>query len=122
MRPLLFLGVAACSGGGEPATLDAAPDAPQVKVVELSSCPSAIDASMIDSANAFIPDMLTVRVGGIVKISTTAEHFVIPNNATNTDPALMVGRNQSVCFRFDIAGTYGIACGAHGFAASIIVE
>lgn len=121
MTRLFALGLVACSGGGT-ASPDAAPDSPTVKVVALSSCPATVDASVVDSASAFIPKMTTVRLGGIVKISTTAEHFVIPNVSTTSDPALMVPRNQTRCFRFDVAGVYGIACGAHGFAATITVE
>ena len=122
MRRLWFVGLVACGGGGGSPSPDASPDAPTVKVVALSSCPTTVDASIVDSANAFIPKMTTVSVRSIVKISTTAEHFVIPNTGTTTDPALMVPRNQSKCFRFDVAGTYGIACGVHGFAATITVE
>jgi plastocyanin len=116
------LALVACGGGGGSSSPDARPDSPPVKVVELSSCPATVDASIVDSANAFIPKMTTVPVGAVVKISTTAEHFVIPNASTTSDPALMVGRNQSKCFRFDVAGTYGIACGVHGFAATITVQ
>ena len=121
MLRALALVVVACGGGGS-ASPDARPDSPVAKVVALSSCPAAIDASVVDSANAFIPQATTIPVTGIVKISTTAEHFVIPNTGTTTDPVLMVGRNQSKCFQFNATGTYGIACGVHGFAATITVQ
>ena len=101
--------IAACGGGGG-TTVDARPDTPVAKVVALSSCPATVDAMIADSDTRFIPNAVTVPVGGTVKISTTS------------DPALLVGRNQTVCFRFNAAGPYGIACGVHGFVATITVQ
>jgi plastocyanin len=123
-RVVVMLGCAACSSPGA-ATPDApppTPDAPPVHVVALEDCPSVVAATIIDSSTAFVPQMTNIRVHETVKISMNAEHTVIPNTLTTTDPALMVGRGQTKCFRFQVAGTYGIACGVHGFAGTIVVQ
>jgi plastocyanin len=117
---LLFL--AACdSGGGQPTV--AAPDAPPpLPVVALDSCPTTVAATVMDSPTMFIPKSSTISVGGVAKFEITAEHFVIPNTLTATDPALMVKRGETKCFRFNVPGTYNFLCGVHSFPGSITVE
>jgi plastocyanin len=122
MKRGVLLLIAACGGGSDSPSVDAAPDTPPPKVVALSSCPATVNAMIMDSDTKFIPNAVTVPAGGTVKISTTAEHFVIPNISTTSDPALMVSRNQTVCFKFNATGSYGIACGVHGFVATITVQ
>lgn len=109
-------------GGGESVTVDAAPDTPPVAVVALSSCPSTVAADIIDSPTAFIPKDSTISIGQVVRFTITAEHFVIPNTLKTTDPALMVSRGQTKCFKFNVAGTYNFLCGVHSFPGSIIVQ
>jgi plastocyanin len=122
-RSLAILFAAACdTGGGAGPSIDAAPDSPPVPVVELSSCPAIVDATIMDSATMFIPKDSPVGRGGVVKFVITAEHFVLPNTLTTTDPALNVGRGQTKCFRFNVAGTYGFLCGAHGFTGTVTVQ
>ncbi len=124
MRRLWPLVLAACEtgGGGGGVTVDAAPDAPPIPVVALSSCPATVDATIMDSATAFIPKTSTVPVGGVAKFVITAEHFVIPNTLTTTDPALAVSRGETKCFRFNVAGTFGFLCGVHSFTGTITVQ
>lgn len=121
---IVLLVAAACdSGGTQNVPIDAAPDAPPPRpVVELSSCPAAVAATIMDSATTFIPKASTIGVGQDVKFVITAEHFVIPNTLTTTDPALMVGRGQTKCFRFNVTGTYGFLCGVHSFTGTITVQ
>jgi plastocyanin len=118
---MIFAG--ACeSPGGQAVTVDAAPDAPPVPVTKLSSCPPSVAATVTDSSTMFIPKDSPILAGQVVKFVITAEHFVLPNTLTTTDPALMIARGETACFRFDVAGTYGFFCGAHGFAGTITVR
>lgn len=123
MRPfqLVSLVLVSCSGGGSSGP-DAAPDSPPVKVVALSSCPTTVAATVVDSPTMFVPAMTTIRVGEVVKFTINAEHFVIPNVGAASDPALMVSRGETKCFRFNVTGTYGFVCGVHGFAGTITVQ
>ncbi len=114
--------VAACGSGGGSTTVDAAPDVPAAPVTELSSCPSTVAATVTDTPTMFVPKMTSIGAGDVVKFEITAEHFVLPNTLTTTDPALKVGRGQTVCFRFDVPGTYGFLCGAHGFTGTVVVD
>lgn len=110
----------ACSAGSDsPPPVDAAPPIP---VVALSSCPTFVDATVVDSPATFVPAMSNVPVPGIVKFTINAEHFVIPHVTKPTDPALMVSRGETKCFRFEVAGTYNFVCGVHGFVGQIIAE
>jgi plastocyanin len=115
---------AACGGDDLGGTPDAATqiDAPTAKVVQLATCPGTVSATVMDSASAFVPKDTTISVGGIVKIVTTAEHTLIPNTLVNTDAALTQGRGQTKCYQFNVSGTYGIACGVHGFAGTITAK
>ena len=120
---LAILVVTACeTGGGGGVSIDAAPDVPATPVVTLSSCPATVAATIMDSPTMFIPKASTIAVGDVVKFVITAEHFVIPNTLTTTDPALMVSRGQTKCFRFNVQGTYGFLCGVHGFTGTITVQ
>jgi plastocyanin len=112
---------AACEAGGSSSvSVDASPDAP-IPVVELSSCPMLVAATIIDSPTMFIPKTVTIPAGEVVKFTITAEHFVLPNTLTTTDPALNIGRGQTKCFEFNVPGTYGFLCGVHSFTGTITV-
>ena len=120
---VISLIAAACdSGGSGTTTVDAAPDAPVVPVLALASCPAAVDATVQDTPTAFLPKDSTIPRTGVVKFVITAEHFVLPNTLVNTDDALMVSRGQTKCFQFNVTGTYGFLCGAHGFTGTITVQ
>ena len=97
------------------------PDAVQVPVVTLSSCPSIVDATIQDSPTMFIPNQVTIGRGAIVKFDITSEHFVMPNTLTTTDQALMVARGETKCFKFMVSGSYGFLCGVHGFTGTITI-
>jgi plastocyanin len=114
--------LAACSTGGGDSPDPPMIDAPVAKVVQLATCPAIVAATVMDSASAFIPKDTTVSVGSVVKIITSGEHTLIPNTLVNTDPALMHGRGQTKCYQFNVAGSYGIACGVHGFAGTITAQ
>jgi plastocyanin len=121
----LLMLFAACdaNGGSEPAVVDAAPDAPPpIPVVALDSCPSQVAATIMDSATMFIPKDSTISTGSVAKFVIGAEHFVIPNTLTTTDPALMIKRGETKCFRFNVPGVYNFLCGAHSFLGSITVQ
>lgn len=120
---LLFVAACDTSGDEQPTVADAAPDAsPPIPVVALDSCPTTVAATVMDSATTFIPRSSTISIGGVVKFEITAEHFVIPNTLTTTDPALMVKRGETKCFRFNAPGTYNFLCGVHSFPGSITVQ
>jgi plastocyanin len=120
---LAMIFAAACdTGGDQMVSVDAAPDVPVAPVVELSSCPALVAATIMDSATMFIPKDSPITVGQVVKFVITADHFVLPNSLTTTDPLLMVGRGQTKCFRFNVRGTYGFLCGAHGFTGTVTVQ
>lgn len=122
MRPnaLVYLGLIACSGGesSPPAMVDA----PPVPVVALSSCPATVAVTVLDSPTKFVPAMSTIRIGDAVKFDITAEHFVIPSLNMTTDQALRIGRGETKCFRFDVAGSYSFVCGVHGFVGNITAQ
>lgn len=119
---LLVLAACETGDGGQTVTVDAAPDVPVIPVVELSQCPPTVENEIVDTPTMFIPKTLTIPVGGIVKFTITAEHFVIPNTLTTTDDALRIGRGQTKCFRFNVPGVYGFLCGVHSFTGTITVQ
>lgn len=118
----VLLVAAACDTGGGDAVIDAMPDTPPTPVVELPSCPPSVAATITDSPTMFIPKEVTINAGQDVKFEITAEHFVLPNTLTTTDPALNIGRGETKCFRFFVPGTYGFLCGVHGFTGTITVQ
>jgi len=120
---LVLLVVASCdTGGGQSSAIDAAPDTPPIPVVALSSCPPVVAATIMDSPTMFIPKETNIPAKEVVKFVITAEHFVIPNTLTTTDPALMVARGETKCFKFNVPGTYGFLCGVHSFTGTITVQ
>ena len=120
---LLLLFTAACTTGADiPATPDAAPDAPPVPVVALASCPSTVAATVTDTPTMFVPKTSMIAIGQVVKFVITSEHYVIPNPLKTTDDALMVGRGQTKCFQFNVAGDYNFLCGVHSFPGDIVVQ
>jgi plastocyanin len=119
------LALAACGGDDvdNQQQMDAAVQADAAaNVVALATCPTSVAATMTTGASAFSPTSSTVSVGQVVKLTSTVGHNVVPNTLVNTDSALMVGQNATKCFQFNTAGTYGIACGFHGFAGTITVQ
>jgi plastocyanin len=119
----MLLITAACETGAEvPTTPDAAPDAPLIPVVALASCPTTVATTVMDSPTMFIPKSSTIAIGQVAKFVITAEHFVIPNPLKTTDQALMVGRGQTKCFQFNVAGDYNFMCGVHSFPGDIMVR
>jgi len=118
---LAILVLAACDSGGgtEAPKVDAPPPAP---VEALASCPTTSDATVMDSATAFVPKTTTIPAKGVVRFVITAEHSVIPNTLMTTDPLLTVKRGETKCFRFNTAGTYNFLCGVHSFTGSITVQ
>ena len=122
MRSVFLVMLVACdTGNPQMAAVDAAPDVPPTPVVELS-CPATVAATIMDSATAFIPTTTRITAGQVVKFVITAEHFVLPNTLKTTDPALMVGRGQTKCFRFNVRGDYHFLCGVHSFPGTITVQ
>jgi hypothetical protein len=119
---LVLLVIAGCDTGGGGGTIDAAPDAPPIPVETLDDCPAFVAGTVEDSPTMFIPKETTITVGQVVKFVITSEHFVIPNTLTTTDPALMVARGETKCFRFNVPGTYGFLCGVHSFTGTITVQ
>lgn len=126
MRAVLFLplALAACDTGSVPETApaDAAPDVTVTPVVALSSCPATVAGTVVDSPTTFIPKDTTIAIHEVVKFEITAEHFVLPNTLTTTDPALTVDRGETKCFQFNVPGTYGFLCGVHSFTGTITVQ
>ena len=121
MRAVVLTLLIACESSSN-VPVDAAPDVAIVPVMTLSSCPSAVEATIQDSPTTFVPKETTIPKGGIVKFEITAEHFVLPNTLTTTDPALSVKRGETKCFRFNTTGTYGFLCGVHGFYGTVVVQ
>jgi plastocyanin len=117
---LLSIVLVACSAGSDSPPPPDAP--PPVPVVVLSSCPAAVDATVVDSPATFVPAMTNVVVTSVVKFSINAEHFVIPHLTQPTDQLLRVSRGETKCFRFDVPGTYSFVCGVHGFVGQINVQ
>jgi plastocyanin len=121
MRAVVLTLLIACESSSN-VPIDAPPDVPVVPVVTLSSCPSAVEATVQDSPTTFVPKETKIPKGGTVKFEITGEHFVLPNTLTTTDQMLSVKRGETKCFRFNVTGTYGFLCGAHGFTGTIVVQ
>jgi plastocyanin len=120
MRCISWLCLAAC--GGSSGSPDPAPDASLIVIDELATCPSSVAGTVFDSPSAFVPMMTTISAREVVKFDIGSGHFVIPNISTTTDDALRVGEGQTKCLQFNVPGTYGFACGVHGFAGTIAVQ
>jgi plastocyanin len=121
MRAVVLTLLVACDSGSN-VPVDAAPDVAIVPVVALSSCPGAVEATIQDSPTTFVPKQTTIPKAGTVKFEITGDHFVLPNTLTTTDQMLSVKRGETKCFRFNVSGTYGFLCGAHGFTGTIVVQ
>lgn len=123
---LAWIALVGCStgdgGSSPPLDAHAADAAPIVNVVALASCPATVQATITDSATAFVPNAATVHAGEVVRFDITAEHFVLPNTLVATDDALRVSRGETKCFQFNTPGTYGFLCGVHSFTGVITVE
>ena len=124
-RALLLVAIAACGGDdGMTTTIDArSVDAVPNKVMEIG-CPASPDGNVTTNAGgtAYVPMQTTISVNGIVRFMMPADHNVVPNTLTTTDPGLSVPFNTTKCLRFTTAGTYGFNCGPHGFAGTIVVQ
>lgn len=119
---MLSITAACTTGTNVPASPDAAPDAPPIPVVELASCPSSVAATITDTPTMFVPTTSTLSIGQVAKFVITSEHYVIPNPLKPTDDALMVGRGQTKCFQFNVAGDYNFMCGVHSFPGDVVVQ
>jgi plastocyanin len=124
----VLLPLAACAGDAPSTAKDAAPTgdgggntAASVKEV---TCPSStvptVDAQ--NAAGSFTPKDTTVAVNAIVKFTMGTEHDVVPNTVTTTDTGLHVAFGATTCLQFSKAGTFGFACGTHGFAGTVVVQ
>jgi len=118
--------LAACGGDdGNNAQTDAAVQQMDAasKVTALATCPATVAVTMTTGASAFLPMMdTTISVGDVVKFEATVGHTVVPNTLKPTDSAINVGQNMTKCFKFNVAGTYNIACGIHSYPGSITVN
>ena len=124
-RGLILVAIAACGGDdGMNTQVDArAVDAVASTVMEIG-CPAspAGDVTVNLGGTAYVPMQTTIQVNGIVRFTMPADHNVVPNTLTTTDPGLTVPFNTTKCLRFTTAGTFGFNCGPHGFAGTIVVQ
>lgn len=126
MMRLAAVVLAACNvGGGDSmqGMADAAVDMNTNQVLPVT-CPSGTVPTVTtdDNSSSFMPMSTPISVNGIVKFVTSLEHNVVPNTITNTDPGLTVGFNTTKCLQFTVAGTFGFACGPHGFVGTVVVN
>ena len=123
----LLLPLVACAGEAPTPAVDAPPagdgGGSQASVKEIT-CPSGtiptVDAP--NAAGSFTPKDTSVAMNAIVKFTMGTDHNVVPNTVVTTDTGLKVGFGQTTCLQFTKKGTFGFACGTHGFAGTITVQ
>jgi plastocyanin len=98
---------------------DAGIDAPQH--VFAVTCPSTPAKTVTTGNMVYVPASTTINVGDIVQFRTAPTHDVAPD-ATNSDPGLVVGFDQTACLQFMTQGTYGFHCSIHFFSGTITVQ
>lgn len=75
-----------------------------------------------DSDMAFDPMATAISAHGLVKFVMSPNHNVGPDPSLPSDPGLHVNFGQTVCLRFDQAGTFNFQCTLHIFKGRIIVQ
>jgi plastocyanin len=112
---------AACGGGGDGDSKDAAIDSPAATIVRVDPCPGTADATVLTtSANMYMPMATTITQGQVVKFTMNAAHDVAPNGATSTGLVVPLGGER--CYRFTSPGAYPFKCTPHGFTGTITVN
>jgi plastocyanin len=123
---LAALFVAACSdpGGGGTADAPNTIDMNTNKVVPVT-CPATADATVMttNTSFTFMPMNTSVPNNAVVKFMMSSDHNVVPNPiAPMTDPGLTVSFGETKCLKFTQAGSYGFACGPHGFVGTVTIN
>jgi plastocyanin len=118
------LALAACGGGvgDDDAPMDTAQ---QASVMVVTPC-AGENATIVSLASRFDPMSVTITMGQIVKLvaepTGSEPHDIMPALTGTTDPALVVPRGETRCFRFTAPGTYNFRCAVHGFLGSVVVN
>lgn len=106
------LSAAACSDDPSPPDQDAA-----ALVAREVGCPAVVAATVTAPGFAFMPSLVTLSPGDIVKFAMPASH-----DARSTDDLWDADFGGETCVEFDTAGTYDYYCVPHGFTGQIVVE
>jgi len=68
-------------------------------------------------ADAFDPPTATTAIGTAVRFTMDAFH-----NSISNDGLWTANFNETICVKFDTAGTYVHHCGVHNFTGQIVVQ
>jgi len=107
-----------CGGDDDGSTpIDSAMDTagPMVMAVPCTSVDPLVTVTPL--ADAFDPSTATIPVGGAVRFSMTATH-----NSISNDGLWTASFNETVCVKFDTAGTYVHHCSVHNFTGQVVVQ
>lgn len=121
---VLMVTLVACSdSSSNPSDAQKQIDAAAATVMAVT-CPSGTvpTVTTTNSSDVFTPNAATISVGQIVKFVMSSTHNVVPNPIQMTDPGLKVNLNETKCLMFTQKGTFGFACGIHGFTGTITVQ
>lgn len=113
LATLTALVSAACSDAPPPPDQD---DAATLVAAEVA-CPAVVTATVTAPGFAFVPSVVTLSPGDIVKFAMPASH-----DARSNDDLWDADFGGETCVEFDTVGTYDYYCVPHGFTGQIVVE
>lgn len=121
---LLFVSLvslAACGGGDEEeAPADAGPDGGgNTPAAEMVACNASVtkEVTTNNTTAAFIPASTTVAAGTAVRFVMSSMHDARSNQGLFT-----IGYGETLCVKFNTAGTYTFRCNPHGFTGTVVVQ
>lgn len=102
-----------------PLPIDAPPA--QVQIVSCIGAQIAADVSAPGFAFTITPDN-TIGVGQVARFTMPGTHSAVSGPPGQPDGLFTVGFNQTVCIRFNSAGTIPFYCNPHQFTGSLVVQ
>ena len=117
------LTLVACGGSSDEETPDGpGTDAPGGKAAEVVNCTTSvtkqIGATLPPDASAYVPATTTVTAGTVVKFVMNREHDAI----SLTAGLFKADYGETVCVKFNTAGTYTFRCGSHSITGTVTVQ
>ncbi len=115
----IALTLTACGGSSDEETPDAGVDGPGGGVrAQVVNCTASVTKEILTmTANMYMPGTTTVTAGTTVRFIMDPAH-----NARSLDQLFNVGYGQTVCVKFNVAGSYRFGCDPHGFTGTVTVQ